>query len=50
MSDFDEADSENREKKKEKKIDFANWRFEGFRENKISRTEASSIFTFREKV
>ena len=24
--------------------------FEGFRENKISRTEASSVFTFREKV
>ena len=24
--------------------------FEGFRENKILRTEASSIFTFREKV
>ena len=55
MSYFDEADSENRGKKKKKnrfreslisRIE----EFEGFRENKISRTEASSVFTFREKV
>ena len=56
MSYFDEADSENREKKKEKKNRFRESlisrieEFEGFRENKISRTEASSVFTFREKV
>ena len=53
MSYFD--DFENREKKENKnrfreslisRIE----EFEGFRENKISRTEASSVFTFREKV
>ena len=55
MSYFDEADSENREKK-ERKNRFRESlisrieEFEGFRENKISRTEASSVFTFREKV
>ena len=56
MSYFDEADSENLEKKKLKKNGFRESlisrieEFEGFRENKISRTEASSVFTFREKV
>ena len=50
MSYFDEADSENREEKKEKKSISRIEEFEGFRENKISRTEASSVFTFREKV
>ena len=55
MSYFDEADSENREKKKKKNrfhesLISRNEEFEGFRENKISRTEASSAFTFREKV
>ena len=57
MSYFDEADSENREEKKIfKKNRFRESlisrieEFEGFRENKISRTEASSVFTFREKV
>ena len=56
MSYFDEADSENREEKKWKKNLFRESlisrieEFEGFRKNKISRTETSSIFTFREKV
>ena len=54
MSYFDEADYENREKEMKKnrfreslisRIE----EFEGYRENKISRTEASSVFTFREK-
>ena len=35
-------------KKDEKKKSIS--RIEEFRENKISRTEASSVFTFREKV
>ena len=54
MSYFDEADSENHGKKREKKNRFRESlisrieEFEGFRENKISRTEASSVFTFRE--
>ena len=48
--------SENREKKKMKKNRFRESlisrieEFEGFSENKISRMEASSVFTFREKV
>ena len=56
MSHFDEADSENRERKKKlKKNRFRESlisrieEFEGFRENKISWTEASSVFKFREK-
>ena len=50
MSYFDEADSENREEKKNRFRESLISRIEefgGFCENKISRTEASSVFTFR---
>ena len=56
MSYFDEADSENRENFFLKKNQFRESlisrieEFEGFCENKISRTEASSVFTYRKKV
>ena len=52
MSYFDEADSENHGEKNRFRESLISRieEFEGFRENKISRTEASSIFTFREKV
>ena len=51
MSYFDEADSENREEKKNRESLISRIEeFEGFCENKISRTEAAKVFTFREKV
>ena len=52
MSYFDEADSENREEKNRfcESLISRIEEFGGFCENKILRTEASSVFTFREKV
>ena len=53
MSYFDEADSENREENNWKKNRFRESlisrieEFEGFCENKISRTEASSVLLSR---
>ena len=51
-SDFDKTDSENRERNTKNFCESLISRieeFQGFRENKISRKETSSVFKFREK-